>query len=154
MPWTWTWENFRRWWGTGRPCMLHSMGPQRVGHDWVTEQQQHMCVCVCIHTHTHTHTTSSLLGHGYSACFHILAIVNNAAIHIGVHVFFKLISSFAFSGYIQRSGIARSYGSSIYSFFEEWCILFSLMAAPVYIPTNSVPKRFPFLRILSSTCYL
>ena len=76
-----------------------------------------MCVCVCIfiytHTRTHTHTTSSLLGHGYSACFHILAIVNDAAIHIGVHVFFKLISSFAFSGYIHRSGIARAYDRSI-----------------------------------------
>ena len=25
---------------TGRPGMLQSMGSQRVGHDWVTEQQQ------------------------------------------------------------------------------------------------------------------
>ena len=24
-------------WWTGRPCMLHFMGWQRVGHDWVTE---------------------------------------------------------------------------------------------------------------------
>ena len=36
---TWTWENFRRWWGTGRPGVLPSMGLQRVIHDWVTEQQ-------------------------------------------------------------------------------------------------------------------
>ena len=26
--------------GTGRPGMLQSMGSQRVGHDWATEQQQ------------------------------------------------------------------------------------------------------------------
>ena len=26
-----------RWWWTGRPGMLQSMGLQRVGHDWVTE---------------------------------------------------------------------------------------------------------------------
>ena len=38
--WTWTWANFGSWWGTGRPGELHSMGSQRVGHDWVTEQQQ------------------------------------------------------------------------------------------------------------------
>ena len=28
-----------RWWGTGRPGMLQSMGWQRVGHDWQTEQK-------------------------------------------------------------------------------------------------------------------
>ena len=38
--WTWTCANSRRWWGTGRPGVLQSMGSQRVGHDWVTEQQQ------------------------------------------------------------------------------------------------------------------
>ena len=29
-----------RWWGTGKPGMLQSMGSQRVGHDSVTKQQQ------------------------------------------------------------------------------------------------------------------
>ena len=36
--WTWVWENSRRWWRTGRPDMLHSMGSW-VGHDLVIEQQ-------------------------------------------------------------------------------------------------------------------
>ena len=40
MRWTWIWANFRRWWGTGRPGVLQSMGLQRVGHDWETEQKQ------------------------------------------------------------------------------------------------------------------
>ena len=40
MQWTWTWANFRRWWGTGRLGVLQSMGSQRVGHNWETEQQQ------------------------------------------------------------------------------------------------------------------
>ena len=35
--WRWTWANSGRWWGTGRPGVLPSMGSQRVGHDWVTE---------------------------------------------------------------------------------------------------------------------
>ena len=35
--WTWVWVNSGRWWWTGRPGMLQSMGLQRVGHDWVTE---------------------------------------------------------------------------------------------------------------------
>ena len=37
--WTWTWANFRRWWGTGRSGVLQSMGSQRVRRDWATEQQ-------------------------------------------------------------------------------------------------------------------
>ena len=34
---TWVWANFGSWWWTGRPGMLHSMGSQRLGHDWATE---------------------------------------------------------------------------------------------------------------------
>ena len=35
--WTWIWINSGSWWWTGRPGVLQSMGPQRVGHDWETE---------------------------------------------------------------------------------------------------------------------
>ena len=34
---TWVWVNSGRWWWTGRPGVLQSMGSQRVGHDWATE---------------------------------------------------------------------------------------------------------------------
>ena len=40
IPWTWTWANSRRWWGTGRPVVLQPMGSQRVGHHLATEEQQ------------------------------------------------------------------------------------------------------------------
>ena len=40
MQWTRTWANFRRRWGTGRSAVLQFMGSPRVGHDWMTEQQQ------------------------------------------------------------------------------------------------------------------
>ena len=36
--WTWVWANSGSWWWTGRPGLLQSMGSQRVGHDWATEQ--------------------------------------------------------------------------------------------------------------------
>ena len=39
MQWTWTWANSKRSWGTGKPGVLYSMGSQKGGHDWVTEQQ-------------------------------------------------------------------------------------------------------------------
>ena len=41
MRWTWTWANSGRWWGTGRPGVLQSLGSWRVGHNRMTEQQQH-----------------------------------------------------------------------------------------------------------------
>ena len=38
--WTWVWASSGRWWRTGKPGVLWSMRSQRVGHDWVTEQQE------------------------------------------------------------------------------------------------------------------
>ena len=38
--WTWVWANSERYCKTVKPGMLQSMGLQRVGHDWATEQQQ------------------------------------------------------------------------------------------------------------------
>ena len=35
--WTWFWVNPWSCWWTGRPCVLQSMGSQRVGHNWATE---------------------------------------------------------------------------------------------------------------------
>ena len=36
--WTWVWVSCGSWWRTGKPGMLPSMGSQRVGHGWATEQ--------------------------------------------------------------------------------------------------------------------
>ena len=32
--WTWVWASSGRWWRTGKPDMLRSIGSQRVGHEW------------------------------------------------------------------------------------------------------------------------
>ena len=37
--WTWVWANLGRWWRTGKPGVLQSMGSQRVGDNWATEQK-------------------------------------------------------------------------------------------------------------------
>ena len=52
---------------------------------------------------------------GQLSCFHVLTIVNSAAVNIGVHVSF---SRKVLSGYMPKSGIARSYGSSRYRFLR------------------------------------
>ena len=45
--WTWVWTNSRRWWRTGKPTVLQSMGSQRVRQDLVTEQPQ-LCISLSL----------------------------------------------------------------------------------------------------------
>ena len=52
---------------------------------------------------------------GHLGCFHVLAIINSAAMNIGVHM---TLSDLVSSVYMPRSGIAGSYGSSTSSFFK------------------------------------
>ena len=52
---------------------------------------------------------------GHLGYFHALAIVNSAAVNIWMHVSF---SRKVLSGYMPKSGIAGSYGSSIFSFLR------------------------------------
>jgi len=53
---------------------------------------------------------------GHLGCFHVLAIVNTAALKIGVHVSLSIL---VFLVYMPNSGIAGSYGSSISSFLRN-----------------------------------
>ena len=58
-------------------------------------------------------TPSSVNGH--LGCFRVLAIVNSAAMNIGVQVSFGIV---LFSGYLPSGGVAGSHGSSIFSFLR------------------------------------
>ena len=51
---------------------------------------------------------------GHLGCFYVLETVNSAVMNIGVHVSLSFLVS---SVCMPRSGTARSYGSSISSFF-------------------------------------
>ena len=53
---------------------------------------------------------------GHLGCFHVLAIVNSAAVNNGIRVSFSILVS---SGYIPRGRIAGSYGGFVPSFFKE-----------------------------------
>ena len=53
---------------------------------------------------------------GNLGCFHVLTIVDSAAVNNGIHVSFSILVS---SGYMPRSGIAVSYGGFIPSFLRN-----------------------------------
>ena len=58
--WTWVWASFRRWWKTGRPGGLQSMGSQRVRHNWATEQQQNLALNLTINPNPNPKTNHKL----------------------------------------------------------------------------------------------
>ena len=64
---------------------------------------------------------------GHLGCFRVLAIVNSAALNMGVCVSFSILVS---SGYVPRSGIAGSYGGFLHSFV----LFFFLKKFPYCIP--------------------
>ena len=81
------------------------------------------------------------------SCFLVLAIVNSAAVSTEVHVSFWIT---VLSRYIPRSGIARSYGNCVFSFWGS-SILFLIVAAPTALPPTVREGR---LQHISRLCDL
>jgi len=77
----------------------------------------------------------------------------NCRIVVGINSVFDVRKKNMTPSSSQGSGLARSYGSSIFSFCKEppYCPPLWLLA--IYTPTN-ITGGFPFLQALSHICYL
>ena len=109
------------WWSLGPPTFLQMA--LLCYFLWMSSIPLCVCVCIFIHSSVDGYLGIHIFIHssvdGYLGCFHILAIINSAAMNIGVNVSFWIIV-FIFSGYMLRIGIAGSYVNSVFSFLRNY----------------------------------
>ena len=109
-----------------------------------------VCVCVCVCVYHIFLIQSSVDGH--LGCFPILALVKIVLLWTWgcMHVFALV---FSFFPDIYPEVELLDHMVVLFLIFWGTSILSSIVAAPIYIPTNSI-AGFPFLHILTNICYL
>ena len=85
---------------------------------------------------------------GHLCCFHVLAIVNSAAVNNGIHLSFLILIS---SGYMPTSGIAESHCGFIPSFLRTLHTIFHIGCISLHSYQQSKSVSFsphPFQHLL------
>ena len=82
---------------------------------------------------------------------HILTIVNNTAVYIGVYSFVVWLVFLFSSGKHLYVELLDHIVVNIFHFLRNLPFDFFIAAAPIYVPTNN-EWGFPFLQILTNTC--
>ena len=80
---------------------------------------------------------------GHTDCFLVLAIVNNTAVNMEVQI--DIVFLFSLDMYLEVELL--DHVVVLFLIFRGTSILFFIVAAPVYIPINSV-QGFPFFHTL------
>ena len=76
---------------------------------------------------------------GHLGCFHVLAIINSAAVNNKMHVSFSILGP---SGYMPRSGIVGPCGGSILSFLRNLYPIFN--SGCIVLRSHQQCKSVPF----------
>ena len=101
--WTWVWADSGRWWRTGKPSMLQSIGWKRVRHDLVTEQQQKYCYS----GYSVVNLCTTLRAFGYKflemkmLCQKLTRFLHLSSSGIRIYIFFScnIFVNFSYQGY-------------------------------------------------------